>query len=279
MLDELAEGAKKLSSSWASYSALGSFALYVCGYLVLRFHLTTLGIATDLAVVDERYLFTGARFLVYLATSVPKIVLVALPFAVAIRLIGSRARSWISQPSRLLVFSILFSVLTIQLVMVQCFFLRNLLLAHQLPSQPSWLVALLLDENLCTLYFAGLVASCLVTIGILIATRSAQLPALSFGVALFLAGVQVLLLPVNYGVLIVDKTLPRVTRIGNDPLTSGQTAWLAWEGKDHMTFLVREDSKDQRSLLTVTDRKSSASRSSASIQSCQRCLPNTEQWT
>ena len=55
---------KALAGSWASYSALGSFALYVAGYLALRFHLTALGVGTDLAVLDERYVFTGARFVI-----------------------------------------------------------------------------------------------------------------------------------------------------------------------------------------------------------------------
>jgi hypothetical protein len=247
MLNELTESVKKLSGSWASYSALGSFVLYVCGYLALRFHLTMLGIATDLTVVDERYLFTGARFLVYLTTSVPKIILVAVPLSLVIRLLGNRARTWLSQPSRLLAFSIIFSVLTIQLVMVQCFFLSDLLLAPRLPSDPAWLVALLFNSDLLPLYFSGLVASCLLTLAILIYLRSARGPA--YGVALFLAAVQLLLLPVNYGVLIVDKTLPRVAGIGNEPLASGQTAWLAWEGKDHMTFLLRDNTK--RTLLTV----------------------------
>ncbi|HEX4947971.1 MAG TPA: hypothetical protein VFZ34_14965, partial [Blastocatellia bacterium] len=56
---------KEFAGSWAKYSALGSFALYVVGYLALRFHLTVLGVGTDLAVLDERYVFTGARFLIY----------------------------------------------------------------------------------------------------------------------------------------------------------------------------------------------------------------------
>ena len=72
------EQPKALAGNWATYSAIGSFALYLLGYLALRFHLTVLGIGTDLAVLDERYLFAGAKFLVYLVMSVPIVVLVAL---------------------------------------------------------------------------------------------------------------------------------------------------------------------------------------------------------
>ena len=259
LLDELAEKAKQLSGSWASYSIMGSFVLYLCGYLALRFHLTMVGVATDLAVVDERYLFTGARFLVYLTASVPSVLIVALPLAVvgwgAARALSPAARvragAWITQPSRLAIFGIVFSVLIIQLVMRQCFLLSDLLLARELPRDPAWLIALLRDDQLMPLYFSGLVASCMVTLGIVMVLRSAKAPAFSVVMVGFLAVVQILLLPVNYGVLIVDKTLARVAAIGDQPLENGQTAWLVWEGKDHVTFLVRDAIRDQRTLLTV----------------------------
>ena len=261
LLQELNERAKAISASWASYSVLGSFLLYLCGYLALRFHLTMIGIGTDLAVLDERYLFTGARFLVYLTAAVPSIVLIALPLWAAgwsvSRLASSTARArasaWITQPSRLAIVGIVSSVLMIQFVMRQCFIFSNLLLARDLPLHPAWLVALLQDDQLMPLYFSGLVASCALTIGILVVLRSrtAEAPAFSRGLLMLLAAVQILLLPVNFGVLIVDKTLPRVSAIEEKPLSNGQTAWLVWEGKDRITFLVRDDAQNRRTLLTV----------------------------
>ena len=83
------------------------------------------------------------------------------------------------------------------------------------------------------------------------ALRSARSSAFSLGITAFLAGVQILLLPVNYGVHIVDQTLARVSAIGDQPLPNGQTAWLVWEGKDHVTFLVRDATQNRRTLLTV----------------------------
>jgi hypothetical protein len=261
LLQELSARAKSLSASWTSYSVLGSFLLYLCGYLALRFHLTMIGIATDLAVLDERYLFTGARFLVYLTASVPSIVIVALPlwalgwgvsrlFSSTVR---SRARAWISQPSRMAIFGIVFSVLVIQLVMRQCFVFSNLLLAKDLPSDPGWLVALLLDDQLMPIYFGVLVASCALTLGILAVVKHkvTEVSAFSRGLLLLLAAVQILLLPINYGVLIVDKSLPRVSAIGDKPLANGQTAWLVWESKEHITFLIRDEALNRRFLLTV----------------------------
>src|SRR4029450_3952705 len=81
LLHDLGERISALVGDWTKYTVVGSFLLYVAGYLALRFHLTAIGIGTDLAVLDERYLFTGARFLVYLVSAVPNILLVALPFA------------------------------------------------------------------------------------------------------------------------------------------------------------------------------------------------------
>src|SRR5262249_13509099 len=71
------------------------------------------------------------------------------------------------------------------------------------------------------------------------------------GLLAFLAAVQVLLLPVNYGILIVDKSLPRVAALGKQPLARGDVAWLVWEGKDGVTFLVKSQEPDRRSLVTV----------------------------
>ena len=87
-LRDLGEQIAALGSHRTAYTVIGSFLLYVIGYLTLRFHLTVLGIGTDLAVLDERYVFTGARFLVYLVSSVPMLVLIALPVSVVLWLLG-----------------------------------------------------------------------------------------------------------------------------------------------------------------------------------------------
>lgn len=252
-----------LGSNWTTYTVVGSFVLYVVGYLTLRFHLSAIGIATDLSVLDERYLFTGARFVVYLVSSVPSIVLIALPVALLMWVLGRiapehglrRVGAWISHPSRLTLFGIVFAVIVIQFVMRQCFFFNDLLLAREFPRDPAWMVRLLLNGTYMPLYFSAILTACVVPIAILIAVRDAPAAgsaAFARGLLVFLAAVQVLLLPINYGVLIVDKTLPRVAALGEKkPLGPGDEAWLVWEGKDGVTFLVRSAQEHRRSLRTL----------------------------
>ena len=67
-----------LASKWTAFTALGSFLLYLLGYLTLRFQLSTYGVSTNLDLFDEKYLFAGCRFLVYLVSSVPNVLILVL---------------------------------------------------------------------------------------------------------------------------------------------------------------------------------------------------------
>jgi hypothetical protein len=71
-----------------------------------------------------------------------------------------------------------------------------------------------------------------------------------YGLCVLLVAVQCLLLPINHSILIADKTMPKVANLGNlQDLEQGQEAWLVWDGKEWMTYLVR--SKDTRKLITI----------------------------
>jgi hypothetical protein len=242
--------------------------LYVFGYLATRFHLTALGVGTDLAVLDERYIFTGARFLVYLVSAMLNVVLIALILSglgyLFYRLLPMGVRSrifswWQRCQSRyelLSIVGIIVSVLMIQLVMKKCFFFNNLLVAQNLPD-PAWLARLLFNEERMLHYFSGLVAGTAVPAAVLLALRKAPTATgrLLFLKRLlaFLVVVQFLFLPVNYGSLIVDKALPRVSNLGGvTPLAVGEEAWLAWEGKEGVTYLVRNKYGYSRSLVTLS---------------------------
>ena len=69
---------------WGTWTLIGSFVLYVLGYLTIRFHLSVLAAGTDLGIIDERYLFAGAKFVVYLVSAgVTLLLLLLVPAALA----------------------------------------------------------------------------------------------------------------------------------------------------------------------------------------------------
>jgi hypothetical protein len=88
-------------------------------------------------------------------------------------------------------------------------------------------------------------------------------PRLLAALLAILVGIQILLLPVNYGILIMEKDLPKVTAIGDEtPLGPGQEAWLVWEGSQGMTYLLQTSTTapgtqqvDKRRSLVTLPRK------------------------
>ena len=247
---------KEYAGSWVTYSAFGTFVLYLLGYLVTRFELTMLGVAQNLDVLEERYLFAGARFLVYLLATIPSLLLFLLLPAAIVWLIARLlpARPGALRPNTLYLLGIVFAIVFIQFVARQCFLFTNLLFAPTLPG-PAWLQAVLLDDQdvIAPLFFAGLVAATALTAALLIAgnRRAAAEPSnrfLGLLLALLLA-IQALFLPINYAVFIAHKSFARVTNVS--PLTAGR-AWLIWENNDAVTlFVLPAASLENRALLTL----------------------------
>jgi hypothetical protein len=76
----------------------------------------------------------------------------------------------------------------------------------------------------------------------------------------FLFAVQVLLLPINHGVLVSagGQALPRVKSLdGVTPLAEDTAAWLIWEGRDGITYLVEgpASARERRVLVTLPKAK------------------------
>ncbi len=264
---DLTEKLGSLAAKWTAYAAFGSFLLYLLGYLTLRFQLSTYGVATNLDLFDEKYLFAGCRFLVYLVSSVPNILIIVLVLAalgyLPYKLVpGSikdrmkrRAAEWCDAPIRLPLLGVILGVVLIQFVLRRCFAFGNVLLRKQLPDE--WLSNLLLaSDGMLSLYFSGLVAGTLLTGAILLyvlrrGTATTAVSKLLVGVLSFLFAVEFLLLPVNYGVLIATQQLPRVAELSGDEKPSpGQVDWMVWDSKEAITYFVRDPS-DQRMLVTV----------------------------
>lgn len=266
--EQLTEKLGGITAKWASFAAFGSFTIYLLGYLALRFQLSTYGVATDLYVWDERYLFAGSRFLVYLVSFIPSVFLIVfvlaalvyVPYKLLPALLKNRAnqrlKAWVSRPAALPLSGVLLAVALIQFVMRKCFVFGNLLFREQLPGH-EWINAILLSDNLSrSFYFTGLVGGTLATGVVLFLIPHTSYPTTLFSKVLvtllsFLFSVEFLLLPVNYGILIASQELPRVSDLAaGEKLASGDEAWLVWESKEATVFFVRS-AHDKRSMITT----------------------------
>lgn len=264
--DDIISKITGVTGKWTSFTAFGSFCVYLLGYLALRFQLSAYGVATNLDVWDERYLFAGSRFLVYLVSSVPNVLLIVIVVWVAVYLLSrvlpahlrsritATVQAWAGQPNSVPLVGTLLAVALIQLVMRKCFVLGNLLFRQELPPF-EWIDGILLTGDAYrSLYFSGLVGGVLFTGALLLfATRAGSVTtpfskALT-GLLTFLVAVQFLLLPVNYGILIASQQLPRVTEFPERP-ASGEQVWLVWETKEAMMYFTRS-ADDKRSLITL----------------------------
>ena len=254
------EEGKKPEARWALLAAVGSFLLYLLGYLSLRFQLSAFGIDTDLGVLDQRYLFAGARFLVYFWLSIPIVLLFALLFYWPARWVFKAAIKRWPGPNWLLIAGVLSAEVLIQSVGRQGLSASNLLLRGSLP--PGWFAFLLLDENggLQSLYFSGLVACVLGLLAVLwIANhRPARPSQLWNGLLGLLIAIQFLLLPITFGIFMANEEVPRVTTLdGKDLLKPNEEAWRIWEGQDGVTFFVRtwEKGNPTKKLVTIDKKK------------------------
>jgi hypothetical protein len=258
-----------LAGKWTAYTAFGTFVLYLLGYLTLRFQLSTYGVVTDLDAFDEKYLFAGSRFLVYLVTSVPKVLLIVMVLValawVPYWFVRARAKAtlsrwrdaWRSKPERIGLLGTVLALLMIQLVLRKCFVFGNLLLAPKLPDF-EWIDGILLgDSDVRSLYFTGLVGGSLLTGWLLLLSTPPSVGATTVaralaGLLLFLVAVEFLLLPVNYGILIASQELPRVSNVDNDStLGPGERGWLVWQSKDALTYLTQDTLNGERALISV----------------------------
>ena len=259
-----------IAGKWTTYAAFGSFLLYLLGYLTLRFQLNTYGVATNLDVFDEKYLFAGCRFLVYLGMALPNLLFLAATIAVLLvipfKIMAGRLRqrpwdamqNWLNQPYRPQFLGCAVALIMIQFLLRQCLFLNNLLLADRLPQ--VWISSVFLAGDTAQgFYFAGLIAGIIVT-GVLLAyamRNSSTVGARALNAVLvILFAIECLLLPINYGMIIGSRWLPRVEQVNlADKLAGGDTAWLVWENKDVLTYFIRDNNGGRR--LVTAPRKDS----------------------
>src|SRR5262249_41417255 len=114
-----------------------------------------------LSVLDERYFFAGARFLVYLVTTIANVALLAAPIFLLWWLVNRwpRFRQFRETWNYALV-GVIFSVLFIELLERKCFaYMNSLLVQPQLKGDP-WVKKVLCDSSPTAepFFFAALVA-------------------------------------------------------------------------------------------------------------------------
>jgi hypothetical protein len=140
---------------------------------------------------------------------------------------------------------VIFAILFIQLIEKKCFEFMNSLLVQPRLDGDAWLRAILLDEssNSEAIFFAVLLTGVAFSVWLLQQARSYPIRRPG-GEALlvFLVAVELLLLPVNYGIVLSTRDLPRVSQF------APAEAWLVWEGKDKTTFLVLDK---ERKLVSI----------------------------
>ncbi len=278
-LGKLNEALKSFAQGWAGNATIASLVLYVLGYISLRFHLTTFGIPADLEIVDERYVFQGAKFLVFFLPIFPSLMVLVLAVALPVRLIGRLLSCWTPEslrkrsggfltrvcqlterPNLLLLSSSVISLVMIQKVMRLCFDFHDLLLTRTLEGSGLLRGVLLDPDGLSTgIYFVFLLAGTTVPAALwwrasrLASTAPTSVALRTLSAVLIL--LQVLLLPANYGVLVADKGVSKVRSVPTRqaPLKETEAAWLVWRGKEWTTYLVRDTAsgRDDRVLLTV----------------------------
>jgi len=258
---ELSSYLKIISTNWTSYTLLGSFMIYLSGYLSLRYHMTVLGLGVDITVFDERYLFAGIKFFVYIVSVVPILVLIGIifyfPMKIIINLFMRIFSSKIYSISSyfLLLTGITIATISIQFYMRKCFNLVNLLVSKTAPID-EWLSDILTRNSFFVdLYFPLLLLGLFTTFIIWWnVNKETSINSEFFWLKKllsFLIVLQFLFLPINYGALIMDKTIPRVSKPSflKDKKYKDTKVWLVWEGKSGMTYLL--DNKDKRTLLTL----------------------------
>jgi hypothetical protein len=258
------------AGKWPSYASFATFLLYLFGYLALRFQLMAYGVVTDLDVFDEKYWFAGCSFVVnfllallYVLFSLGFLGLIAFIFSRPIPKryrgrLGARVRSVLNHSLGLLIAGCLAALLLIQGALRQCLLLHNLLLADHLPD--VWISRILqAGETSQEWYFVGIVAGLLLTVALLGAGVRQRSPTavvsgaqkLCAGLLAFLIASEFLLLPINFGMLINSRQLPRVGQISTtETLPDGTAAWLLWENKDVLTYFLLDRGR-HRSLVTL----------------------------
>lgn len=284
-----------LLAHFTVYTAMGSLLLYLIGYLVLRFRLAALGIRLDIPLLEGQYPMTGAMFLFqcltrlrpwrllslfvfFLLSYVLRVLISRWNSAGIVRTKRSRAQllsallwrrmgSWWSDPFVVALIGMALGA-TLAVWMAPCLYFDNLLLQTLPPNE--WHVGaplqdILFDESDDALWgnilwiLAGIVVTtCLFMRANRLVLTAMPFPRLFVKFLGFVLVIDVLLLPVFYGILGAGRQVIQsdFLEVPGD-LKAGQRAWLIWPGNEWFTYLVcdRTHCQESRVLVSVPKRQ------------------------
>jgi len=111
--------------------------------------------------------------------------------------------------------------------------------------EPPWLESLLISHDPVdqSWFFIGIVSLAAVVCGLVFRASRLKIDTaglrLLFGVAVVLAVLCVLLVPVNFGAVLMPYSMGRTTHVGKATVEPGRSAWMLWEGKEWITYYVK----------------------------------------
>lgn len=251
-----------LGKAWAGTAALATVVVYALGYLSLRSHYTAFGIDVDLGVLDDRYLFAGARFLVFTLVNLASLVVPLLLLAVVwhtVRRAGAppalSAPSWLAGGLRLVLLGLLALA---SVTFAQVLLVNNLLLGQRFPSR-AWLA----DQLVCWLatgpsapYLVLTFKLLLLVTGLTIAWawREERQPSPARrGLAILLwllAALELVQLPIYHGIFFADTIVRRLTGAPAGIGGLDGDVWLVYRGKEN-AMLFGHDPGRQPRLVAV----------------------------
>lgn len=243
MLEPLLE----LAKAWGAVSALATALVYLAGYLVLRSHMAAWGIEVERSVLDLRYLFSGASFLMFAFLNIAWWAAMLLLLAAATATVPA-LRSWFAAFEigqwmaiagaivSLYAFFVLYSAPVMSL--------RSLFLKEEVDrvrffgANPARrLYARVLGGRSATLHARILhvgAALPLVVWALYTPSGSDVVSMLVQASLLIAAGGQILLLPVHYGILYYEAERPVLAL---KPENGGGRALLLFRGEKRLALL------------------------------------------
>ncbi len=210
--------------------------------------MTVMGVASGLESFDQRYIFAGARFLLYTTTGAPILLMFLLPISPIYPVLSRRLGfwpehfwKWLTTGSvRAYVIGIAVSVVSIEFPMRLCLQFENVLVKSELSGPGDSLFFVSEWKKLLFLFVL------LGSIGVAVAIWRRGVSQADSGnavwlhyIGLFSIGVQFIFLPINYGTYFDQREVPRVrVTTSAGPALRDHTTWLIAEGPDDLSFFV-----------------------------------------